>query len=219
MKKKLAIILVSLFLISTFTITSFATERHSTPSGYGNLPDSPTTKVSAEKEKNTDNPVAGDDTVGTDFYIYDYQDKILSFQLTADVTMKVAVAVAGDGAVLVPSQNSYGITNYSGYPINVTTIAVDAAAKAANWTLAEDGAIAGAGLNAKTISVKLGNIDLANASALATPGITIPASKSVSSGEFKALDITAKATTGNAEETASSGYAFTVVYTLELDKA
>ena len=218
MKKKIAIMFISIMLISTFSLSAFATVRHSGEPDYAPVPSSPETKVSKEKERNTVNPPDGNDNIGTDFYIYDYQDKILSFQLTADVPMKVAVAVAGDGSVLTPTGNTYGITNYSGYPISVTNMAVDTDGKVAGWTLAKDDTITAAPENGKNISVKLGNIDLADTSALSNPGITVPASDNVTSGKFQALDITAKASSGNSDVSASSGYAFTVIYTLQLNK-
>ncbi len=202
MKKKICIAVAVIILIPIFMIgTSAVGELHD--------PFSPGAGFQSQVDgtgENFDKTSEGNLTIGTDFYIVDYQDTILTYQLTVEVPMYVSLAVVGDGEVAVPSANAYGFRNYSGYPVNIA--AVNVVDQPGGWTLVNTPS------NAKDLSVKLENKNLLDLD-LGSQSLTqIPAATNLD-GAYKPYEITAVANPSTS--TAATGYQFSVSYTLELD--
>ncbi|NLL03700.1 MAG: hypothetical protein GX269_05330 [Clostridiales bacterium] len=203
MKKKISVFLIAMILMPTFIIGTYAADAlHGdsfTPGeGFKSVVDGTGGNFDATSE--------GKLTIGTDFYIVDYQDTILTYQLTVEVPMYVSLAVVGDGAVAVPSSTAYGFRNYSGYPVNITAVSVND--KAGGWKLVDTLA------NPKDLVVKLENKNLLDLDSGSQTLSQIPKATTLD-GAFKSFAITATAQPSSS--TATSGYQFSVSYTLALD--
>ncbi|MEG0980100.1 MAG: hypothetical protein RR911_07245 [Oscillospiraceae bacterium] len=200
MKKYMSLILAAVMAITFGMSASAVGELHSAYTPKGGL-----NAVVDGTGANFDKTGSADSQIGTDFYIVDYQDTILTYQLTVEVPMYVALAVVGDGAVAVPSANAYGLKNFSGFPVNITAVTV--VDQANGWKLSSV-------LSApKDIIVKLENKNLLDLSTNAQTLTQIPAAATLD-GIFKPYAITAEAKPSNAA--AVTGYQFSVSYTLAL---
>ena len=203
MKKNLSIVFAAIMLISILSISSSAVgELHPvyTPTpGMDAVVDG--------KGANFDKTGTADAQIGTDFYIVDYQDSILTFQLTVQVPMYVTLAVVGKGEVAVPSTGAYGLTNFSGYPVNVTAVTVND--PVGGWKLVNTASP----VTAKEISISLEGKNLVNLNAGTGTLTQIPKATTLTGSKI-AYDITAKAAESNAA--AQSGFQFSVSYTLAL---
>jgi|GEM_PF-3450537 len=206
MKKKLSVFLVVVMLMSIMTIAASAVgELHD--------PFTPSAGIEAQVDgtgENFDETAEADAQIGTDFYIVDYQDTILTYQLTVEIPMYVALAVVGDGEVAVPNATAYGFRNFSGYPVDIT--AVDVVDQAGGWTLVATPT------NPKDMTVSLEGKNLLDLNGIGhTQTLTqIPAAGSLE-GAYKAYAITASAKASS--NAAVTGYQFSVSYTLALDKS
>ena len=204
MKKKLSVFIAVIMTMSILTLAASAEgELHGefTPNGG----------LEAQVDgtgTNFDKTATAESQIGTDFYIVDYQDTILTYQLTVEVPMFVALAVVGDGEVAVPSPTAYGLRNFSGYPVNIT--AVDVVDQPGGWTLVATPT------NAKDIAVSLEGHNLLDLDVGSQTLSQIPAATELA-GSYKAYAITATAMAS--QEAATAGYQFSVSYTLALDKS
>lgn len=204
MKKKLSVFIAVIMTMSILTIAA---------SAVGELHDPfvPSASLEAQVDgtgENFDETAEADAEIGTDFYIVDYQDTILTYQLTVEVPMYVALAVVGDGEVAVPSATAYGLRNFSGYPVNIT--AVDVIDQPGGWTLVATPT------NAKDIAVSLEGHNLLDLDAGSQTLSQIPEATELA-GSYQAYAITATAMASQAA--ATTGYQFSVSYTLALDKS
>ncbi|NCC87650.1 MAG: hypothetical protein EOM05_07240 [Clostridia bacterium] len=211
MKKKLSVFIAVIMTMSILTISVYAEgELHDsfTPSESLEAQVDGTVENFDETGENLDETAEADAEIGTDFYIVDYQDTILTYQLTVEVPMFVALAVVGDGEVAVPSATAYGLRNFSGYPVNIT--AVDVVDQPGGWTLVATPT------NAKDIAVSLEGHNLLDLNVGSQTLSQLPAATELD-GLYKAYAITATAMAS--QEAATTGYQFSVSYTLALDKS
>ena len=204
MKKKLSVFIAVIMTMSILTIAA---------SAVGELHDPfvPSESLEAQVDgtgTNFDKTATAESQIGTDFYIVDYQDTILTYQLTVEVPMYVALAVVGDGEVAVPSAAAYGLRNFSGYPVNITAVAV--VDQPGGWTLVATPT------NPKDIAVSLEGHNLLDLAAGLQTLSQLPAATD-RDGLDKAYAITATAMAS--QEAATTGYQFSVSYTLALDKS
>lgn len=208
MKKKIALILIVSFALSVMTVgTAAGAQIHPNYDPGEDIEATVSGDASVPKGDNKDESSSSDENIGTDFYIVDYQDTVNTYQLKVEVPMYVSLAVVGDGEVAVPSANAYGLRNFSGYPVNVTTVTVDD--QAGGWNLSNSP------VAPKDISVSLEGKNLIKLDD-GSESLSQIEKATTLDGAYHPYAITANAFPSN--DAAQKGYQFTVSYTLELDK-